>query len=139
MVIGLLPKQGAYDIGLSPHKGLAVEQAHPPETGGVVLRELLLHILGILHTFLHVDVGASGSELAKNIRHTEIRAETLVYTCEDIVNLLLARIVEDVEPILVVAVTAIVAEPIGIVTVDGAEQVVGMLVDGQLHALEFGR
>ena len=77
---------------------------------------------------------ADGTELAIEVRYSEVLRETLVHAGEDGVYLLLAVIVEHGDVILLGGlVIRVVAEPVWVVAVDRTHQVVGVLVLRQLH------
>ena len=125
------------DFRLVPVEHAAFEEPHPPEASGVVLAELPGHVLGILDALGHIRMSADGSELTEEVRNTEVLGKTLVDAGKDLVDFLLARGIEDVD-VIVSGGGIVVAEPVGVVAVDAAEQVVGMDVGGQLHAVELG-
>ena len=128
------------DVRFCPLQFFPVAESHPPEADGVVLGELLPHVLGIFHTLRHGGMLADGAELTDDERHAQLAGEAPLYAGEDVVNLLLASGVKDIDvPLLGIRVIGIIAEPIGIVTVYRCQDVVGMLVVGNLHSGQFGR
>ena len=107
------------DVDFGPLEGIAVHESHPPQSGGVVLLEFLLHVLCVFHALGHGYMRTTGSELTEDVRQTEIAIESFIHTCKDVVDLFLGIVVEHIDIItLGIGIIGVVAEPVGVIAMD---------------------